>query len=90
MLITSLSILYTVWCKYGEKLGLPEDFQSESSLADDTLQQVIQKLRRHLNWYIGLISYQHIKIEVTEDNFKKDDAEGDKDSEKSKEKKLKQ
>ena len=82
-----------MWKKYREKLGLPEDFQSESSLVDDTLQKVVEKLRRHLNWYIGLISYQHIKIEVTEDNFKKDDAEGDKDTEKnkeSKEKKLKQ
>lgn len=75
--VESVSLLHTIWKKYGEKLGLGEDTLSadSSALVDATLQQVVAKLRRHLSWYMGHIAYELIKIE------KKPEPEPEKNSE---------
>lgn len=76
--IKSVGPLYTIWTKYGkdEKLGLGEVASAaEAGLVDGTLQQVVGKLRRHLSWYLGHMSYELIKIE------KKADEDADKKNE---------
>jgi hypothetical protein len=60
-----MSLLYTLWRKYGEKLGIeanPPDTDS-STLIDDSIQQIISKLRRELSWHIGQVAYTLIKID---------------------------
>merc|ERR1712110_135171 len=78
--VTSLSLLYTIWKKYGEKLGLGEKPSDEDSKAmvDDTLELLVGKLRRHLNWYMCLMSYELIKIDPKDDkNKEKKEEEGE-------------
>ena len=92
--INSVSLLYTIWSKYGEKLGLgerPSDEDSSSSV-DRTLQQVVAKLRRHLSWYMGHIAYEFIKIENKDDQRAKEKAEaaGEEGAQKRKERRRKQ
>jgi len=66
--VASLSLFYSIWTKYGEKLGLGAEptEDSSSSLVDDTLEAMVAKLRRHLSWYVGHIAYELIKIQSKE------------------------
>jgi len=75
--VKSLGLLYTIWAKYGEKLGLGESPSDEasSSSVDRTLEQVVAKLRRHLSWYMGHIAYEFIKIENKDDQRAKEKAD---------------
>lgn len=77
--VTSLSLLYTIWTKYGEKLGLGESPSEDasSSPVDVTLEALVAKLRRHLSWYVGHIAYELIKIESKDLDQKKKDEKGE-------------
>lgn len=46
----------------------------ENKAIDDSLQIVIGKLMRHLNWYMGHIAYDLIKFEKEEEGQNNDKA----------------
>lgn len=87
-----MSRLYTIWKKYGEKLGLGAEPWNNNltSLVDDKLEKMIGKFMRHLNWYVGHIAYELIKIDKKEEPKKKEDGTDEENNKKKKEKRLKE
>lgn len=51
----------------------------ENKVIDDSLQMVIGKLMRHLNWYLGHIAYDLIKFDKEEEGQTTDKAQQRKD-----------
>jgi hypothetical protein len=47
----------------------------ENKVIDDSLQMVIGKLMRHLNWYLGHIAYDLIKFDKEEEGQTTDKAQ---------------
>ena len=83
-LVTELSRFYSLWGKYGEKLGLSKEVADVdgSALIDDAIAVIFSKLRKHVSWHMGMMAYKLIKIE------KKREVAPEKEDETDEQKKL--
>ena len=78
-----MSLLYTIWDKFGQKLGIGE--KPSSKTQDQSLEQTVEMMRRHLNWYLGMIYYDLIKSNKSvETEEKKDGSQEQQDQSASK------
>lgn len=65
-LIGELTSYYTLWRKYGEKIGLGAELTpyETTNVIDDNFSNLVGKLHNHISWHIGMTAYKLIKKPV--------------------------
>jgi len=61
--MNKLTRFYSLWRKYGEKIGLGADLTpfETTNLIDDKFANLVGKLHNHISWHIGMTAYKLIK-----------------------------
>lgn len=74
-LVYELSRFYSFWKNYGARLNCLGEkiLDSDSYFVNDSLQNLVGKLHKHLTYNIGMIAYKLILTEPYEDKVKEDE-----------------
>jgi hypothetical protein len=87
-LIGSMSRLYRLWKAYGAKLGLGEAITAHDAKKKvfDKLEDLIGGFRRQLNWYVGHVAHDLIRVEKKAEKKEEEEKKEGEDEQKAKEK----
>jgi len=87
-----MSRLYILWKKYGAKLGLGETITAHDAKKKvyNKLEDLIGSFRRQLNWYVGHVAHELIRVEKKPDKKDEEEKKEEDDDQKAKEKKRRE